>query len=380
VTARFAGAAGGDAVVVPIKVQILWGPGVTSAQKRAIQRNLRDAVDLLNGDGRTARCKPLEFELDLVVDGDLLPDRYSIVVNEIPTKNKARWSTSWINHEDMTGRLWTSRAAGPGGPVMMAHEFGHIVGLPDEYYEYTTEGGLTRTGPVDPASIMGSHEGTLLQRHLDFLSRLHDPDGGAACERWQLRFETWTSQLDAFTEESGGTETNWLGLTAIASIDAGFWVDLDGTIRAAGYSPCGAEVIPGRTPHNPNGRGTRCPEAGGNSVGAFADAEEGGADCPPRPGPSLRFEPERFDTVVSGSRQGDSFSLRLRVDDSELAEAVRCEPAVEPDITKRYTLIRDGMRYAGALDFDMTPPSRDFRREEDHKRAFGQAALVRIEP
>jgi len=374
-----AGPAGGDAVRVPIKVQVLWGPGATSAQKRAVLRNLRRAVDLLNGDGRTGRCKPIEFELDLVVGGDLLSDHYSILVNEIPTANKARWSTSWINHEDKTGRLWTARAADPSGVEMIAHEFGHIAGLPDEYFEYVTEGGQTRTSPVDPTSIMGSHEGSLLQRHLDYLSRLHDPDGGAGCERWELRFPAWTSRLDAFTEESGGTTTNWLGLTAVATIEAGFWVDLDGGVRPGGYSPCGTEVVPGRTPHNPGGRNTRCPEAGGNSAGVFAGADEGGADCA-RPGPRLAFEPERFETVVSGGREGETFSLELRVGDSELAEAVRCEPAVEPSITKRYRLIRDGMRYAGALDFDISPPSRDFRREGDHKSAYGQALLARIDP
>jgi hypothetical protein len=371
--------AAAGAVTIPIKVQLLWGPGVTSAQKAAIERNIRKAVDALNGDGRTGRCKPIVFSLDLVVGGALQVDHYSILVNQIPTRNKARWSTSWINTSTSDGRLWTSTAADTElGPLVIEHEFGHIAGLPDEYYEYTS-GGQTFTSPIDPASIMGGRDGTLLQRHLDYLSRLHDPAGAAGCEKWVLRFSPWTSQLDAWTDESGGGAVNYLGLTATALLRGYFWVGADGVLLPAGDTPCGSEVVQGRTPSHPNGRATRCPEAGGTSSVRFAHADEGNADCG-APEPNLWFAEDRFDMTVRGTRTGDTFKLRLAVDDEEIAEATHCDPAVEPSITRHYHLLRDGLKYAKALSFSMAPPSSDFRRDGEHKHAFGQATLTRLEP
>ncbi len=367
------------AVTVPIQIQVLWGPGVTAADKRRTLANIRKAIDHLNGDGRTARCSPLEFTLDLTVGGDPLPDPvYTLVVHELPhrSKNSVRWLTSYVNHASRSGRLWTGEVTADTGHLVLAHEFGHIAGLPDEYYEVVS-GGRVLTPPVDPASFMGdTYRGSVLQRHLDYLSRRHDPAGDAGCEHWVLRFATWTSELEAWTDDD--RDTNWLGLRASAAVSTYFWASADGRVLPAGSPVCGGEVVPGRRLGQSTGRASRCPDAGGNSEGLDARMFEGEADCG-RPPPSLRFERQRFDTVVTrGSRDDASFRLRLSVGDAELAEATHCDPPAEPSITKRYTLIRDGMRFAGALDFTITPPSAQFRREGEHKLAHGNATLTKI--
>jgi hypothetical protein len=368
-------------VVIPIRVQIFWGAGVTSDQQVKILKNIREAVDLLNGGGRTGRCQPLSFELDLVEGGSELGEYYSIDVNEIKETHKARWGTSWIQAGFRNGRLWTGSAAGPRGDELIAHEFGHIAGLPDEYYEYVDANGKTQTAPIDPESFMADeYNGSVLQRHLDFLAGRHDPAGEVGCERWAVTFPSWTSRLDAWTDGSGSTTTNWLGLSAIARVSAYFWVRAaGGAFTPAGKPICGQEVISGFKAASGSGRNTPCPESSLNSQGLDARMAEGNADCG-SPAPNLRFDPARWDTAVTGSRSGNDFHIRLKVADLERAEAIHCEPAAEPSITRSYSLIRDGMRFAGAHDFTMSPPTRDFRKDTDHEHAFGQASLALVPP
>ncbi len=368
-------AAASDPLVLKQTYEIAFNTDISSAQRRAILRNFAAAVRFLNGPGRTGRCTPIRFEIEVRERGDAPTlGVWQLDVDETQSSNPndPSYRTSYVNHQFQRGRLWTNQVTDPElGPRVIAHETAHTFGLPDEYVREANG----RTTPTDPTSFLGDGRwGGMLQRHLDSLL-----EPSAACDRWLLEIPSWSSVIDAWREDSGSTVTHHLGVSARAKIAAPFWLDTTtGVITPAGRRQCGDLLLPGAQSRT-GGRTTPCPDSSRNGQLTQAATNPGAGNC------NHRFTSKRdqFDVTVTGAKSGEQLRLRLAVDDRERA-FFHCSPAAGGGDERDFKLIANGMKWAGATDFTaalrggQTDP-RAFQKSEPRRRVTG-TATARQEP
>lgn len=368
-------AAAGDPLVLRRVYEVTFDHAVGRAQRRAILRNFAAAERFLNGPGRTGRCTPVRFEIDVREAGDTpTPGAWQLLVDEVNWFDDPAYRRSYVAPQFERGRLWTSQVIDPGyGTRVIAHETVHTFGLHDEYRRDPRTG---RTTPIDPTSFLGDGiNGDVLQRHLDALVE-GDPGRSPpdACERWVLEAR-WTSVISPWRQEGRSSVTHHLGLSAAAVIDAPFWLDpATGVITPAGRLQCGRTLL--------YPQGGPCAESSREGRLTRVATDPGGGRC----AHAVVRRTDRFPATVSGAASGGALRLRLAVADSERA-FFNCSPPADGGDTRDFELIANGMRWAGARDFTVAlradgtqTESRAFERSGEHRRASGSAGARRCQP
>jgi hypothetical protein len=117
--------------------------------------------------------------------------RMKLVADHVYETSFVRGRRVFNPKENRTG-TWLSNAS----PQLVAHEFGHLLGLRDEYFHIDTNGNDVRefnerTAPLPEfrdGSLMATWHGKILQRHIDQAMANH---GVKSCDEWQGSIE-WT--------------------------------------------------------------------------------------------------------------------------------------------------------------------------------------------
>lgn len=373
----------GRTAKINLKVEIAGRP-----VPQSFLRRVQAAQDLLNNGAResgnsTGMCFNLEFAFDIKVrdlDAPATPGYQQMELAVIPRGIYlvSRAPIPPVGQTGPTGYLDTN-----DNVVEIAHEFSHIMGLPDEYKDLGNE----RTVPHDKESYMSdAQRGHLLQRHLDALaSRFLASDQEKICQKYRLQFPSWESQAFArvvgaasearaqveAAHKQPGDHSHVIGEFASAVVQSDFWLNtLTGRVTTAGEKPCGSLVVT-----------SPCPgEVGGNSQALEARADPGLARCSST---QLRWNSPRFPTTVSGEQTSGAFNLQLGVSDSQSFN-YSCDPPASP-ASGKLSMIRDGMEFAGALAFTIQVPAmgsestQDFSFADSSARAGGTVHVTRLE-
>jgi hypothetical protein len=353
-------AAASDPLVFKQTYEVTFHANVTGAERRAALRAFAGAVAFLNGAGRSGRCTPVRFEIEVREAGDVpTPGAWRMSVEEVRSLEDPFYRRSHVNHERRRGRLWTNEVTDPDiGARLIAHETAHTFGLPDEYVRDEQTGATT---PVDPTSFLGNGRwGDVLQRHLDALVG-NSGQRPEDCERWLLA-GSWTSTIEPWREERGSTVTHHLGVSGTAEFSAPFWLDpATGAIYPAGRLPCGRLLLPAGS--GPCGESSR-------TAKLTAKTDPGSGNCAHR----ISRRTAEFDLAISGRRSEAGLELRLGANDSVTA-FFNCSPAADGGDERDYRLIANGMRWAGATEHtlvaDTGAGSSRFDRAEEHRRISG---------
>ena len=184
-------------IVIKVPIDLVGGDDSYARRwNNAIKRFWNDGP----GFGRWKYCgKSVEFEPDIqpIAAGEAgRPDAHKIRLKLVPD------GVTFISNVDWSGPFSTDTiATGVWGSnvldVSIRHEFGHLLGLPDEYKWIAEKDDLNHNGirdprePVEPDpgsddSVMADHSGNVLQRLIDeAMSRNGVPD----CK------EVWTGTM-----------------------------------------------------------------------------------------------------------------------------------------------------------------------------------------
>ncbi len=383
-----------DTGTLTVNLEMVRGPGLTSGNTSAIRNAINNAVNFLNGPGRTGACTSIQFKIDARfrnVDPPFPAGSKPIVVTVMPGSSvgEKAGQRSNVNVPLHTGTWRVGDLTAPYAPMMVAHEVTHVMDLRDEYRE-TADG-----GPLDRESYMSAvvPSGKMLQRHLDALAERWLKDRNARCQKYQVTFAPWETFLAAWDQQVGNRHDYYIGRHSKANIFAGFWVNPDtGEITPVGESACN-HLDPDRpievSKLNPNTKKMskadfdKCKKEefpqgmGGNSALLDLSANPGALRCS-----LLQFTAtrQRFRTTVKGNKAGNQLNLKLDVPDSETASYV-CKPPATGGFKHDITL---GMTAAGALNFSIAAPAlfgvatRAFSHQETHGRADGTAKVIRL--
>lgn len=379
---------------VTVNLELVPGQGVSRSIAGNIRNVINNAVNFLNGPGRTGECTSIQFKIDARfkgIDPPFPAGSKPIVVTVVSgsSAGKGAGQRSNVNVPLHTGTWRVGDLAASYGPTVVAHEVSHVMDLRDEYRE-TADG-----GPLDRESYMSAvvPSGKMLQRHLDALAERWLKDRNARCQKYELTFVPWATVIEAWDQQVGSRHDYYIGRRSKAKIFADFWVNPDtGEITPAGESACN-HLDPDRPIEvgklNPNTKKMskadfdKCKKEefpqgmGGNSELLELSANPGSLPCS-----LVEFHPtrQRFRTTVKGNKAANVLNLQLDVPDSETASYV-CNPQAQGGFKHDITL---GMTSAGALNFSMTAlpvfgsASRAFTHTEAHGSAAGTAHLIRL--
>lgn len=214
------------------------------------------AFDTYWGGDQTAGCWTLRLDANFVSGGQGGPEYHVIAV--VPTRpgqdfrSGVTTGSGYLPGEHNAGGEWGSLEP----DRIIAHEMGHLMGLPDEYVDFDANGNVVprgegvRSGP-DPAipdsatSLMGVGN-NVLSRHLTALLDAHFPFGGLDC--------SWTGTLEhtGFQDASGGTlEFTVTGTLVVQeSLDGVITGSADVTLAYENISK-GETCVGGRAWHDP---------------------------------------------------------------------------------------------------------------------------------
>ena len=242
---------------ITIKIEV-YGP-----DRAAKVREWKSYFDKFWGQDFYVGCRKVEFKLDIVQEGRGGPDYHPITVNAVLPGDyhvSSVYMGNFLPTEDNYLGTWSSRAP----DEVIAHEMGHLLGLPDEYFKFYDKNGKRYTVPnpnlapeytwndkngdgkfdldevwndenndelVDPGeltrptlkpgqspSLMSESGGKILPRHIKEVVRKNVPGNQQRCE--------WKGTIDhgeALTPEGGTIDFSAHGVVAFAE-------DLDGIV------------------------------------------------------------------------------------------------------------------------------------------------------
>jgi hypothetical protein len=181
----------GIRVIVPIEVTGA-DDALTSRWSDAIDRawNQGNGGDPFVYCGRTVTFVPV-FK-DMPADGNVDPGYHLLVVQEV---RDGQYFVSTVWHERGTSPAAANRngfIASNASDAVVAHEFGHYLGLADEYVEHDANGNGTRDAgeatspnsalhPDAAGSLMATDTGAVYARHVDAALEEHGIDEQLRC-------------------------------------------------------------------------------------------------------------------------------------------------------------------------------------------------------
>jgi hypothetical protein len=243
----------GKTITIKIPIDVYLLPGVADT----FPARLQSAFDTYWGEGNgfEYKCYDVVFKLDMEVVQTLPPDdapRHRVVVEHVPegergpTRRVDYGPNKQGNDRPTEGSYQGDFADHEGDDNLWAHEFGHFMGLDDEYTDNGKRGTERRTRPWPGADKDGvpykdslmADGGPVRQRYIDQIVERHFPDGAPKCKfraRQVTSYDTgeindaihrqrmhgWT-ELEVWAEETeDGTIEGWATYTGMDE----FWSD-----------------------------------------------------------------------------------------------------------------------------------------------------------
>jgi hypothetical protein len=191
-----------------------------------IAEEWRDAITNIWNDGpgvgkRWTYCgRPVEFVPDIQVfpaGGKGRPDAHKIRVKLLKPGRDIRSNVQWSSKKFDPAGNSTGTWGSTESDDTIAHEFGHLIGLIDEYEVISEEPRVTRPLPGFEDSLMAERGGTVNQSHIDKAMIANKAD----CEVWE---GAWNGQHN----------TPVAGVVSRDSGDVRLMVAPDGSVTGGG--------------------------------------------------------------------------------------------------------------------------------------------------